>query len=162
MMMRRQLLHVKIVCKSVKHQHVYMDVWLFGLNYRNAATLYLTVLGIIIQSLKLIGQFWYTLINKPKKPKIIGHTDFLVMIIELFRFLSKLIFLRISIPKFMMIRQLFHVKNVCKNVKIQHVLNWTYGLLGQNFRVATLSTFYLTVLKIIIPSLKSKELFWHT
>ena len=28
--------------------------------------------------------------------------------------ISKLIFLRIIIPKFMMIRQLFHVKNVCK------------------------------------------------
>ena len=54
----------------------------------------------------------------------------------------------------MNIGQLFHVKNVCKNVKNQHVLNWTYGLLGKNYRVATLSTFYLTVSGIIIPSLK--------
>ena len=34
---------------------------------------------------------------------------------------SKLIFLRIIIPKFMKIRQLFNVKNLCKNVKNQHV-----------------------------------------
>ena len=33
----------------------------------------------------------------------------------------KLIFLRIIIPKFMEIRQLFHVKKVCKNVKNQQV-----------------------------------------
>ncbi len=32
--------------------------------------------------------------------------------------ISKLIFLRIIIPKFMKIRQLFHVKNVCKMSKI--------------------------------------------
>ncbi len=35
--------------------------------------------------------------------------------------ISKLFFLRITISKFMKIRQLFHVKNVCKNVKYQHV-----------------------------------------
>ncbi len=34
-----------------------------------------------------------------------------------YHIISKLIFLRIIIPKFMMIRQLFNVKNVCKNVK---------------------------------------------
>ena len=45
-------------------------------------------------------------------------------------------------------------KNVCKNVKNHHVLNWTYGLFGKNYRVATLSTFSLTVSGIIIPSLK--------
>ncbi len=45
-------------------------------------------------------------------------------------------------------------KNVCKYVKNQYVLNWTYGLFGQNYRVATLSTFYPTVSAIIIPSLK--------
>ncbi len=28
--------------------------------------------------------------------------------------------------------------------KKKHVLNWMYGLFGQNYRVATLSTFYLT------------------
>ncbi len=31
---------------------------------------------------------------------------------------------------------------------------WTYGLFGHNYRVAALSTLYLTVLWIIIPSLK--------
>ena len=36
----------------------------------------------------------------------------------------------------------------------KHVLNWTYGIFGQNERIATLSTFYLTVSGIIIPSLK--------
>ena len=38
-----------------------------------------------------------------------------------YHIISKLIFLRIIIPKFMKIRQLVHVKNVCKNVKNQHV-----------------------------------------
>ena len=38
--------------------------------------------------------------------------------------------------------------------KIQHILNWMYGLFGKNYRVATLSTFSLTVTGIIIPSLK--------
>ncbi len=31
---------------------------------------------------------------------------------------------------------------------------YTYGLFGHNYRVAALSTLYLTVLGIIIPSLK--------
>ena len=35
--------------------------------------------------------------------------------------ISKLIFLRIIIPKFMKKRRIFHVKNVCKNVKNQPV-----------------------------------------
>ncbi len=35
--------------------------------------------------------------------------------------ISKSIFFRIIIPKFMMIRQLFYVQNVCKNVKNQHL-----------------------------------------
>ena len=48
------------------------------------------------------------------------------------------------------IKQLFNVKNV-KNL---HVLNWTYRLFGENHRVATLSTLYLTVTEIIVPSLK--------
>ena len=37
-----------------------------------------------------------------------------------YHIISKLIFLRIIIPKFMKIRQLFHVKNVSKNAKNQH------------------------------------------
>ncbi len=28
---------------------------------------------------------------------------------------------------------------VCKNVKNQHILKWTNGLIGKNYRVATLS-----------------------
>ena len=46
---------------------------LFGHNYRVAAlsTLYLTVLGIIIPSLKSIGQFLLAYNNKSKKPKIV-------------------------------------------------------------------------------------------
>ncbi len=38
-----------------------------------------------------------------------------------YHILWKVIFLRIIIPKFMNIRQLFHVTNLCKNVKNQHV-----------------------------------------
>ncbi len=39
------------------------------------------------------------------------------------------IFLRIIIPKFMMIRQFFHVKNICKNAK--NVLNGYMDYVGQ-------------------------------
>ncbi len=46
----------------------------------------------------------------------------------------KLIFLKIIIPKSMMIRQLFYIKNECEN---EDVLNWTYGLFGHNYRVAS-------------------------
>ena len=38
-----------------------------------------------------------------------------------YHIISKLIFLRIIIPKFMNIGQLLHVKNICKIVKNQHV-----------------------------------------
>ena len=68
--------------------------------------------------------------------------------------ISKLIFLRIIIPKFMMRRQPFHVK-MSKINKFK----WTYGLFGHNYRVAALSTLYLNVLGIIIPSLKSIKQF---
>ncbi len=44
-----------------------------------------------------------------------------------------------------------------KMSKNQHVLNWTYRLFGEYYRVATLSTFSLTVLGIILPSLKVIE-----
>ncbi len=45
-----------------------------------------------------------------------------------YHIISKLIFLRIIIPKLVMIRQLFHVKNVCNNVKNLHVKMdiWTF------------------------------------
>ncbi len=39
--------------------------------------------------------------------------------------------------------------------KIKTCLEWTYEHFGHNYRVAALSTLYLTVLEIIIPSLKS-------
>ena len=38
-----------------------------------------------------------------------------------YHIIPKLIFPRIIILKFMVKRQLFHVKNVCNNVKNQHV-----------------------------------------
>ena len=46
---------------------------LFVHNYQVAAlfTLDLAVLGIFIPSLKSIGQFWHTWIDKSKKPKIV-------------------------------------------------------------------------------------------
>ena len=41
-----------------------------------------------------------------------------------YHFITKLIFLRI-IPKFWKIRQLFHVKNVSKDIKI-NIFKWKY------------------------------------
>ncbi len=64
--------------------------------------------------------------------------------------ISKLIFLSIIIAKFMKKGQLFHVK--CQKSRC---LKWTYGIFGHNYRVGALSTLYLTVLEIIIKSLKS-------
>ena len=40
-------------------------------------------------------------------------------------------------------------------VKMSKSLKWTYGPVGHNYQVDTLSTLYLTVLGIFIPSLKS-------
>ena len=51
-----------------------------------------------------------------------------------------------SIGQLTCIKQIFHIKNV-KYQKINMIF-------GQNYRVATLSTFYLTVSGIIKPSLK--------
>ncbi len=53
-----------------------------------------------------------------------------------YHIISKSIFLRIIIPKFMMIRQSFRVKNVRKNVQS---LKWTYGLFSHNYRNGMLS-----------------------
>ncbi len=39
---------------------------------------------------------------------------------------------------------------------------WTYGFCDHNYRVAALSTLYLTVLGIITPSLNSIGKFLHT
>ena len=47
-------------------------------------------------------------------------------------------------------RRFFHVK-MSKN----NIFKWTYELYGHNYRVAALSTLYLTVLGIIISNLKS-------
>ena len=38
-----------------------------------------------------------------------------------YHIMSNLIFLHLEIPKFMMKRQLFHVRNVCKNVRNPNV-----------------------------------------
>ena len=51
-------------------------------------------------------------------------------------------------------KQVFHVKMYVKMLKINK-FKWTYGLCGRNCRVAALSTLYLTVLGIIIPSLNT-------
>ena len=64
----------------------------------------------------------------------IDNYRLLVNITE-YHIISKSIFLTIIIPKSMEIRQLFfHVKNVCKNVNNQHVLN-TYRLFDHNYQV---------------------------
>ncbi len=60
---------------------------------------------------------------------------------------------KINLPKFIEKRQLFHVTNFCEKSKINK-FKWTYGLFGHNYRVATLSTFHLTVLGIIKLILK--------
>ncbi len=59
------------------------------------------------------------------------------------------IFLRIIIPKFM-INHLISFKKCIYNC--QKSTTWTYG---HNYRFATLFTTYLTVSRIIIPSLKA-------
>ena len=90
LMLKRQLFHVKMSEINMFK----MDEWTFlsQLSSCYAFCIYLTVLGIITPNLKSIRQFWYTYIYKSKKPKIVmlknGHTDFLVMIIELIRFLK--------------------------------------------------------------------------
>ena len=54
----------------------------------------------------------------------------------------KLFFLRIIIPNMAIIS--------CKNIQKSTCIKWTYGLLGQDYRVALLSTLYITVSVIII------------
>ena len=70
------------------------------------------------------------------------------------KYRSELIFLRTIFPEFMMIRLLFNVKMYVQISKINICI-----LFGHNYRVATLSTLYLTVLRINIPNLKSIGLF---
>ncbi len=69
-------------------------------------------------------------------------------------FVSKSIFLRINTKTFMMINQLFHVKNVYKMKKII-MFKMVYGVFG-------VSTFYLTVSGINIPNLKFIGQFYNT
>ena len=54
-------------------------------------------------------------------------TDFLVMIIGNGYKVAKF---EIDMTILTCFKQLFNVKNVCKNVKNKHILNWTYGLFG--------------------------------
>ena len=68
-------------------------------------------------------------------------------------FKYRLILLRITIPKFMKIRQLSNFENECKNVKI-NMFKMDVLTIWLNYKVATLTTVYLNVLGIIIPSLK--------
>ncbi len=67
-----------------------------------------------------------TTFNKTKFKKSDDQTNIdkyrLAANITEYHIISKLIF---NIPKFMKKRRLFYVKNLCKNVKNQHVLNWT-------------------------------------
>ena len=46
--------------------------------------------------------------------------------------------------EYLNLRYFFHLKNVCKISNNRHALNWKYGFFGQNYRFATLLTFYLT------------------
>ena len=46
-----------IACKNIKYRHVKMDVRTFVCDNYRVVTLYLTVSGIILPSLKSIGQF---------------------------------------------------------------------------------------------------------
>ncbi len=46
-----------------------------------------------------------------------------------YQIILKLIFLRINFPKYMMIRQFFHVKNKCNFFLKSTSLKWTYELL---------------------------------
>ena len=50
--------------------------------------------------------------------------------------------------------KLYFMLKMYVKYKNKHVLNWTYVYFVQSYRVATLSTFYLTLSGIIIPSFK--------
>ena len=78
-----------------------------------------------------------------------------------FHIISKFHILRINIPKFMKIGQLFHVTKYAKKIKKSSYLG-TYELFSLNYWVASLSTLYLTVLGIIIPSFKLIGQYWWT
>ncbi len=61
-----------------------------------------------------------------------------------------------NVTKIMIKRQLFHEKKYVKYQQM-NMLKWSYGLFGQNYRSAIdLSTLYLTVIGIIMPSLKEQ------
>ena len=52
-------------------------------------------------------------------------------------------------------------KHYQKNHAIIITIQWTYGLFGEDYRVATLSIVYLTVSGIIMPSLNWIGQFYH-
>ena len=71
--------------------------------------------------------------------RILTYIKYLQILQNIILFISKLIFVRI-----MNIRQLFQVKNVLKSQK-STFFKWTCGLFRHNYRVATLSTLYISV-----------------
>ena len=75
-----------------------------------------------------------------------------------YNIISKLIFLRIIIPKFLKISHLFHIKNECNNVKI-NMFKLAFLL-----QLSNCSAFYIvkSLLGNIIPSLKLIGQFWQT
>ena len=70
-----------------------------------------------------------------------------------YHIISKLIFTRIIILKFM-IRQLYHVKDICKHVKKINMFKMDVLNFVHTYRVPSLYAFYPTVSRIIILSLK--------
>ena len=53
------------------------------------------------------------------------------------------------------------MKNCCQKSKKSAYFEWTYGLFGNNYKVATLSELYLTVTesscKVYIPQIKNLD-----
>ena len=52
------------------------------------------------------------------------------------------IILSIIISKTMVIKQIFHIKNVSENIRKQKMFIKDVGRFGQNYSVATISAFY--------------------
>ncbi len=67
-------------------------------------------------------------IQENEAQEIRWSDEYKVANITEYHIISKLNSLRIIIPKFMIIRQLFYIKNVCENVQNQHVYMdvWTF------------------------------------
>ncbi len=71
--------------------------------------------------------------------------------IKEFYIISKLIFFRIKFIK----KGNYFISKMNVNMSKTNMFKWTYGLLGHNYRVAAVSTLYLPILGVTIPSLKS-------